>query len=194
KVVEERFREVRRSGLIPIKQAPGDELLSALCVENGDDSILVTAHGQSIRFKENDIREMGRGAGGVRGISLAKGDSVVGADVVRKTHNNPELLVMTESGFGKKTKLSEYKIQKRGGSGIKTVKVTGKTGALMVGKVVSDIEKEIVAISRKSQVIRIGLKDISTLGRSTQGVRIMKLRPGDAIASLVCLSDEACDV
>ena len=92
-----------------------------------------------------------------------------------------------ENGYGKTTALKEYKIQKRGGSGIKTAKITAKTGALMASKVVTDAEEELVAISKKSQVIRTGLKEISSLGRQTQGVRIMKLREGDSIASLVCL-------
>ena len=94
---------------------------------------------------------------------------------------------MGKNGYGKKTKLSEYKTQKRGGSGIKTIKVTGKTGELMASRVVGEAEGEIVAISKAGQVIRTGLDEIPTLGRDTQGVRIMKLKAGDSIASLTCL-------
>ena len=130
---------------------------------------------------------MGRAAGGVRAMRLGKDDIIVGADVIRKDATNPRFLVVMENGYGKTTNLKEYKVQKRGGLGIKTAKITPKTGALMSAKVVSDIEEELVAISKKSQVIRVDIKEIPSLGRQTQGVRIMKLREGDKIASLVCL-------
>ena len=181
------FKDVRRNGIIAIKLEKGDELLAALFAEKGDDIILTTAKGQAIRFKESDAREMGRTAGGVRGMKLSKGDFVVGADVVKKDSEKPELLVMSENGYGKKTALKEYKIQKRGGSGIKTIKTSAKVGQLMVAQVVTPVFEELVAISKKSQVIRIDMKDVPTLGRDTQGVRIMKLREGDTIASLSCL-------
>lgn len=183
----ESFKDVRRSGIIAIRLEKDDELLAALFAEKGDDIILTTAKGQAIRFKESDAREMGRTAGGVRGMKLGKGDFIVGADVVKKDSEKPELLVMSENGYGKKTALKEYKIQKRGGSGIKTIKVTAKVGRLMVAQVVTTAFEELVAISKKSQVIRIDIKSVPTLGRDTQGVRIMKLRDGDTIASLSCL-------
>ena len=187
KVSAESFKDVRRSGLIAIKLASGDQLLSAIFVEKGDELMLVTSEGQSIRFKESDIREMGRSAGGVRGIKLHKGDHVIGADVVKKTFEKAELLVMGENGYGKKTALKEYKVQKRGGGGIKTAKVTHKSGKLIVAKVVTEAEDELVAISKKSQVIRTELKSVPSLGRSTQGVKIMKPRPGDSLASLIVM-------
>lgn len=187
KVSADSFKDVRKTGIISIKLEAGDELISALFTEKGDDIILTTAKGQAIRFKESDAREMGRGAGGVRGIKLGKGDFVVGADVVAKDAEKPELLVMSENGYGKKTAIKEYKVQKRGGSGIKTAKVTAKIGQLMVAKVVTPAFTELVAISKVSQVIRITMTDVPTLGRDTQGVRIMKLREGDTIASLSCL-------
>ena len=187
KVSADSFKDVRRNGIIAIKLESGDELLAALFTEKGDDIILTTAKGQAIRFKVSDAREMGRGAGGVRGMKLRKGDFIVGADVVQKNGEKPELLVMSENGYGKKTAIKEYKIQKRGGSGIKTAKVTSKIGQLMVAKVVTPVYEELVAISKKSQVIRIDMKDVPTLKRDTQGVRIMKLHEGDSIASLSCL-------
>ena len=183
----ESFKDVRRNGIISIKLEAGDELIAALFTEKGDDIILTTAKGQAIRFKESDAREMGRAAGGVRGMKLGKGDFIVGADVIKKDAEKPELLVMSENGYGKKTAVKEYKVQKRGGSGIKTAKVTAKIGQLMVAKVVTPAFAELVAISKNSQVIRITMKDVPTLGRDTQGVRIMKLREGDSIASLSCL-------
>ena len=187
KVSADSFKDVRRNGIIAIRLEKDDELLAALFAEKGDDIILTTAKGQAIRFKESDAREMGRTAGGVRGMKLGKGDFIVGADVVKKDAEKPELLVMSENGYGKKTALKEYKIQKRGGSGIKTIKVTAKVGRLMVAQVVTPAFEELVAISKKSQVIRIDIKSVPTLGRDTQGVRIMKLREGDTIASLSCL-------
>lgn len=181
------FSDVRRSGLIAIKLEDGDELVSALFVEKGDEAIIVTRGGQSIRFKESDVREMGRNAVGVYGIDLDKGDVVVGADAIKKAYAKAELLVVSENGYGKKTPLSEYKTQKRGGSGIKTAQVTPKIGNIIGSKVVTDEFEELVAISKKSQVIRTTLAEIPSLGRQTQGVRVMKLREGDGIASIVTL-------
>jgi len=204
------FHDVRRSGLIAIKLRPSDELVSASFVEKGDEAVLVTSKGQSIRFKESDIREMGRGASGVKAMSLGKGDSIVGTGIIHKKparttdgvqsggdeklartagveSGGPELLVIMQNGYGKKTLLKEYKTQKRGGSGIKTAKITPKTGPLIAAHVVTSPEEEVVAISKKSQVIRTGVNEIASLGRQTQGVRIMKLREGDSIASLTCL-------
>ncbi len=181
------FHDVRRSGLIAITLDSGDELMSASFVSKGDDVVIATKDGQSIRFKESDVREMGRNAAGVRVIKLGKSDEVISADVVSKDAKNPALFVMGSNGYGKKTKLSEYKTQNRGGSGILTMNVTAKTGPLMGAKVVTDDDEEIVAMSKKSQVIRVDIKEIPALGRSTQGVRVMKLREGDSLASLICL-------
>jgi len=188
KVAAAGFADVRRSGLIAIKLEAGDELVSALFVEKNDDAIIVTREGQSIRFKESDVREMGRAAVGVYGVDLDKGDAVVGADAIKASSaDKAQLLVVSENGYGKKTDLSEYKTQKRGGSGIKTAQVTPKIGKIIGSKVITEEYEELVAISKKSQVIRTALAEIPSLGRQTQGVRIMKLRDGDGIASLVCL-------
>jgi len=187
KCAADSFKDVRRNGLIAIRLEDKDELLAALFVNEGDDIILTTVCGQSIRFKESDVRQMGRQAGGVIGMKLDKGDYIVAAEVIPKEAKNAQLLILTENGYGKKTKLTEYKTQHRGGSGIKTVKVTPKTGKLMVARVVEEGDAEILAISKASQVIRTELNSIPTLGRDTQGVRVMKLREGDSIASLNCL-------
>ena len=186
KMSGESFKDVRRSGLIAIRLDKEDQLVSALLVEKGDEVMVATSGGQSIRFKESDIREMGRTAGGVRGIKLEKGDEVISMDVVKKDNKDGAFLTMSANGFGKKTSLKEYKVQKRGGSGVKTAKVTPKTGKLIVAKVLAGGEEELIAMSKKGQVIRTALKDISSLGRQTQGVTIMRLRAGDSIASLVC--------
>lgn len=181
------FHDVRRSGLIAISLHDGDELTSVQFVAPTDEVILATAKGQSIRYKEKDIREMGRGAAGVRAVKLGKDDFVVNADVVKKEMKNPAFFVISSNGYGKKTDLEEYKVQNRGGSGIKTMKVTTKTGNIISAKVLTDEQEEIAAISKKSQVIRVATKEIPTLGRQTQGVRIMKLRDGDSLASITCL-------
>jgi DNA gyrase subunit A len=179
----ESFKDVRRNGLIAIKLEDGDELLATLFVRDEDSVILTTQNGQSIRFSHTDVREMGRTAAGVIGMKLDKGDVIVASDKIPGGTKGAELLIMTGNGYGKKTKLSEYKIQKRGGSGIKTVKVTDKTGKLMIARVVTGENEELLAVSKDSQVIRTELTSIPTLGRDTQGVRIMKLREGDTLAS-----------
>ena len=181
------FLDVRRSGIIAIRLDDGDELVSASFVEKNDSVMVVSTDGQSIRFDEDDVREMGRSAGGVRVMRLDKGVKVVGAGVIKKDAKDAQVFVISANGYGKKTKMSEYKIQGRGGSGIKTVKVTPKTGDLISAQIVTDEFEEAVAISKKSQVIRCDLKEIPSLGRDTQGVRIMKLREGDSLASLICL-------
>jgi DNA gyrase subunit A len=187
KMASESFKDVRRSGIIAIRLDKDDQLISVLFTEKGDDVIVATAEGQSIRFKESDVREMGRTAGGVTGIKLGKSDEVIGVDVIKKTMDKGGFLTMSANGFGKKTGLKEYKVQKRGGSGVKTAKVTTKTGKLIVAKVVGDEEEELIAMSKKGQVIRTALKDIPNLGRQTQGVTVMRLRAGDGIASVACI-------
>ncbi|MBX4195390.1 DNA gyrase subunit A [Candidatus Parcubacteria bacterium] len=181
------FHDVRASGIIAIRLDAGDKLISVTHSEKGDDISIVTREGMSIRFKEGDIREMGRAAGGVRAIKLDKNDEVVAAHVIKPKWQNSCLLVISANGYGKRTDLSEYKVQGRGGSGILTSKVTPKTGKVMASQIVTEEESEVVAISKKSQVVRVDIKEIPVLGRSTQGVRIMKLREGDSLASLICL-------
>lgn len=183
------FHDVRISGIIAIKLAPGDKLIQASFVDKGDNVILTTQKGLSIRFKESDVREMGRAATGVRGIKLSSGDVVIGADVSRKgvKEKDLSLLVVSENGYGKQTSLSEFKLQKRSGSGIKCASVTTKTGKLMASRVLGSEAEELVVISKKGQVIRTNMKEIPSMGRSTQGVRIMKLRAGDSIAAIICL-------
>ncbi len=187
KVSAESFKNLRKSGLIAINLQDGDELLGVHITKPGDDIILVTRDGQSIRFSESDTREMGRGATGVRAMKLGKNDVIVGAAIIASEFTKPLLLVVSEYGYGKKTPLSEYKVQKRGGSGIKTANVTDKIGHLVSAHVLSGETEEIIAISEKSQIIRTALNDISELGRATQGVRIMKLREGDKLASVALL-------
>lgn len=192
KVEAASFTDVRRSGIIAIKLQKGDELLSVVPVAKGDSVILASRGGQAIRFKESDIRAMGRAAGGVRAMKLKGNDEIIGADLVEKEKEaDMTFFTMSAKGLGKKTKIKEYKIQKRGGSGIKTAKVTSKTGVLVVGRVLWEPKKEadapeqeLVAMSKQGQVIRVTAGEVPTSGRQTQGVRVMRLREGDSLASV----------
>jgi DNA gyrase subunit A len=190
RVAAKSFADVRKSGIIAINLKSGDKLVSANLAGEGDTVSLVSAKGQSIRFEVEDVREMGRTAGGVRGMSVKKGDEVVSAEVIPSIHaQDAALLVVMSKGYGKHTEMAEYKIQGRGGSGIKTAEVTSKTGQIIGAKVLTGEFKddEIVVISKKGQVIRTKLGGIPSLSRATQGVRIMKLYEGDSIASMVAL-------
>lgn len=180
----EEFKNVRRSGLIAISLKKGDLLKKVVKTTGENDIILVTKKGQSILFKEQDIREMGRPASGVRGITLKKDDEVVGMSVVdKKTEDKQYLLVVMENGYGKKTDIKEYRKQGRGGSGIKTANVTPKTGSVVYSKVITDKEEDLIVISQQGQIIRTKISSIAKISRSTQGVRIMKLTDGDKVAS-----------
>jgi DNA gyrase subunit A len=190
KVEAKSFADVRRSGIIAINLKGGDKLVSAHLADEKDSVSIVTSKGQSIRFAVVDVRAMGRTAAGVRGMTVKKGDSVVSAEVVPDGSKEAALLVVMSKGYGKKTDLDEYKIQGRGGSGIKTSEVTAKTGEIIGAKVLVNEavkEGEIVVISKKGQVIRTSTGEIPSLSRATQGVRIMKMREGDSIASMVAL-------
>jgi DNA gyrase subunit A len=189
KVRIEDFENVRRSGLIAINLDKGDTLGWVKPTTGTDEIIITTAQGQAIHFKETDVRAMGRNAAGVRGIKLKKDDRVVGTDSVLKNQKGNQLLIISENGFGKRTELKFYKIQKRGGSGIKTSSVTSKTGKLVAAKVVNtdDIEVDMLITSAQGQIIRIPLKSVSVLGRATQGVRIMKPSAGDKVSAMAVL-------
>ncbi len=183
------FADVRRSGIIAINLKKGDTLVSAHLSAEGDTASIVTAKGQSIRFEVEDVREMGRTAGGVRGVSVKKGDKVVSAEVISVAAKDASLLVIMSKGYGKRTKLSEYKVQGRGGSGIKTAAVTPKTGEVIGARVVfgNAEDEELVVVSKKGQVIRTSVNEIPLISRATQGVRVMRLYEGDSIASMVAL-------
>jgi len=191
KTALEEFTNMRGSGLIAMKLKKNDWLRWAKATSGQDEIILVTAKGQSIHFKEKDVRPMGRSASGVRGILLKRDDELVGMEMVRAKWRaqgfKMELLVMTENGFGKKTDIKYFKVQHRGGSGIKAVQVTNKTGKLVMAEILEPDEEDIIVISEKGQVIRTSLSSVSLLGRATQGVRIMKLEAGDKVASVTCV-------
>lgn len=183
------YNNIRTTGLIAIKLDDGDELRWIHLTSGQDEVVISTALGQAIRFNEKDVRPMGRSARGVRGIRLRPGDKVVGADLAI---NDKQLLVLSKNGYGKLTKVANFPAHKRGGVGIKAAIVNAKTGELMTVRLLPADATEVLIISAKGQSIRIGLKDIPALGRTTQGVRIMKLSDGDSVASvgLVTQADE----
>ncbi|OGN02629.1 MAG: DNA gyrase subunit A [Candidatus Yanofskybacteria bacterium RIFCSPHIGHO2_01_FULL_43_42] len=177
---------VRKNGMLAIKLRAGDELGWVIPTSGDDQMMLVTSGGNAIRFKEKDVRPMGRSAAGVIGIRLDKDQKVVGADVVPSgVEKGLHVLAVTKNGYGKRTDLKAYKVQKRGGRGIMTAKITPKTGELVSAHMTSEENKELIAVSRKGVVIRTSVASISVLGRATQGVRIMRVESGDGIASVV---------
>ncbi len=184
------FSSVRRSGLIAIKLKKGDALKWVKASSGKDLIIMVTSKGQAIKFSEKDARSLGRATAGVMGIRLHKDDQVVGMDVISdamaKDANN-KMLVIMENGFGKKTLLKFYKKQNRGGSGVKTAKITSKTGVIVAAFVVYPEIKEMIAISKRGTIIRVSLDSISTVSRVTQGVHIMRVEPGDQVVSATLL-------
>ncbi len=187
KVKLEDFKNVRQSGLIAIKIKDEDELEWVEPTTGQDQIVLVTTKGQAIRFRETNVRPMGRAAAGVRGIRLKGDDTIVGMDVIGKsTTNSPTLknLIITENGYGKVTKLGAYKVQSRGGSGIKTAKITAKNGNIVAASIVDETCEELIIISNQGTVIRIETKAVPKQGRATQGVRIMRLGAGDKVASV----------
>ncbi len=183
------FKDVRRSGLIAIKLKPQDRLEWVKPSSGKDDVILVSHNGQSIRYPEKLVRSMGRNAGGVRGMNLKRGDTVAGMDIIPDgaEAKTEQLLVIMGNGFGKRTPMQEYRRQGRGGSGIKTAKITEKTGKIVEAFIVNAKreQEDVVIISNQGQVIRLPLKQVSVLGRDTQGVRLMRFKEQkDSVASV----------
>lgn len=179
------FTNIRRNGIIAVKLAKGDKLKWVRLSSGKDQMILATEKGQSIRFKESQVRSMGRAAAGIRAVKLRSGDHVAGFDLINEeTSKDARFLIVMGNGFGKQTALKEYKVQNRGGSGIRTANVTPKTGIVITGRVITG-ETELFALSAKGQVIRTDLKSVRMTGRSAQGVRIMNVKGGDKLAAIV---------
>ncbi len=196
KIKAEDFSKIRQTGLSVIKLKKGDKVIAVRILNEGDEIVLVTSLGQSLRFKEKDLRVMARNSYGVRGIKLKKEDQVIGADIVRfqisKDKSQNYLLVLTESGFGKLSRLENYRLQHRAGSGIKTGRVNEKTGKLKSIMVLNwsnlpfYFKGDLLIITNTGQVIRFFLKEIPVLSRSTQGVRVIRFKdPKDKVASAV---------
>lgn len=175
------FANVRKNGIIAISLAKGDSLISANHTSGNDEVFIATKEGKAVRFLEKDIRDMGRGASGVRGIKLSKKDTVIGMEVVRD--KKATLLSVTENGFSKKTEAQEYRIQSRGGKGIINLKVTAKNGPVIGFNLVSD-KDDLMIMTSKGMVVRCAVKDIRATGRATQGVHIIRLGKADKVASV----------
>ena len=174
----EQFVNIRKNGLIAISLKDEDELIRVRLTDGNQDLIIATHGGMAIRFKETDVRTMGRTAMGVKAITLNKDDTVVSMEIVE---DDKHLLVISEKGFGKRTKLSEYKTQNRGGKGLITYSIKDKTGKIVAAKVVSD-QEEVMMITLKGTIIRLAIKDISIMGRNTQGVILMRTKEDKIVA------------
>ncbi|HUD11611.1 MAG TPA: DNA gyrase subunit A [Candidatus Saccharimonadia bacterium] len=180
------YANVRANGLIAIKLDAGDELKWVKLTGGKDEIIISTALAQAIRFKESEVRPMGRATRGVRGIRLRSGDSVVGMDVVKA---GMQMLVVMENGYGKRTKVDQFATHARGGVGIKAGVVTAKTGKTVDVRAILDQRDEVVVVSTQGQVIRMALSNISLIGRATQGVRVMRMADGDKVASVALVGE-----
>ncbi len=184
----EQYQNVRSSGLITINLDEGDELKWIRMTNGNNEVVISTSQGQAIRFHEKDVRPMGRVSRGVRGIRLRSGDNVIGMDIVQEASS---VFVISQYGYGKRTKVAQFTAHARGGVGIRSAIVNSKTGKLIGVKTLSEADgQEVIIVSSQGQTIRLGLKDIPSLGRATQGVRIMRLNNGDEVVSLA-LVDKA---
>jgi len=180
KTVLAAYGNVRKGGINAITLKKGDRLIEAKMTEGNNDIVIGTRNGFAIRFKEKDVRDMGRTATGVRGVRLGKGDKVVGLLVIKRQST---ILVVTEKGYGKRSDVNDYRLTHRGGKGVITVRASDKVGKLiaMMEGVDSD---ELVIISTKGMVIRQSVKALRVMGRATQGVRVIRLKDGDSIADI----------
>ena len=185
KTLLKEYENMRKGGIVTIKLMNNDNLVDAAFTTGNDDIILISKNGQAIRFSEKEMRALARTTSGVKGLKLAENDKLINLITIAPEiiKGNPQTLVISENGFGKRTKLNEYRKQKRGGSGIKTAKTTPKTGVLVKTSLVQN-QETLIAISQKAQIIQANLNSIPILRRATQGVRIMKLEPGDKIAGV----------
>jgi len=180
KTVLSAYSNIRRGGINAINLAAGDRLIEAKLSDGNNDIIIGTKNGMAIRFNEKDVRDMGRTATGVRGVKLGKGDTVIGMIVVR---NASTLMVVTEKGFGKRSEIEDYRLTKRGGKGVITIKTSDKNGKLIAMKEVNDSD-ELVIITTGGMVIRQAVHELRVMGRNTQGVRLIRLNEGDDIADI----------
>ncbi len=184
----EEYANIRKNGLISIKLDTGDTLCWVVPTKGNEDLVLVSRRGQSIRFSETQVRPTHRDTSGVRGINLTKSDEVVAMNLVADP--NDELLVVMQNGLGKKTKISAWKKQGRGGAGIKAAQVTDKTGVIVTAEIVNKDDDTLVLTSNKGQLIKLNLKDVPTLQRQTQGVILMRMRAGELVAAATVVSSK----
>ncbi len=174
------YANIRKGGLIAITIREDDELVGVKLTDGHQEIIMGTAQGMSIRFPEQEVRQMGRSATGVKGISISDNDAVIDMDVVQKDH---DVLIVTSKGYGKRTPMTEYRIQSRGGKGIKTLNVTDKNGPVVGLKVVKE-DEDLMIITASGTIIRMSIAGISTMGRYTQGVKLINIRDDDEVATV----------
>ncbi|MCK4604078.1 MAG: DNA gyrase subunit A, partial [Deltaproteobacteria bacterium] len=183
----EAFSRPRPTGIIAATVREGDEIIAAAITDGQADIFLGTRHGHSIRFPESNVRPMGRTAAGVRGIKLPKRDRVVAMVVISEAQDT--LFTVTENGYGKRTQVSEYRVQSRGGRGVINIKTTEKVGHV-VGVILVNGHEEVMLIGTSGNIIRIGVQDVRTIGRSTQGVRLIRIQKGDHLAAVAKLAEQ----
>ena len=174
------FKNIRTNGIIAINLQENDELLQVELTDGNRDIVLGSSNGKAIHFKETDVRPMGRSATGVKGIALSKKDHLVGMGIITETRN--EILIVTEKGYGKRSTIDEYRLQSRGGMGVKAFNVTAKNGKLVALRSVSD-ENDLIITTDKGVIIRMHIDKISLAGRNTQGVILIKLKGDQSIAN-----------
>ncbi|MDR5696734.1 MAG: DNA gyrase subunit A [Armatimonadota bacterium] len=180
------FVNARRAGIVGITMKGTDELVGVRLTDGRQEIILGTREGQSIRFKESGVREMGRTAAGVIGIRLRQGDEVVGVAVAGE---KPEILTITDLGYGKRTPASEYRLQSRGGYGVRNIRLTSKNGKVVAIRAVDSADEMLLA-SQSGKIVRMLVREIGTVGRAAQGVRVMKLDPGERISAVAVIEGE----
>ncbi|MFD1780603.1 DNA gyrase subunit A [Fredinandcohnia salidurans] len=180
------FANIRKGGLIAVGLHEGDELISVRLTDGSKDIIIGTKDGMLIRFPESDVRSMGRTAAGVKGINLSEGDDVVGMEILE---DNLDVLIVTEHGYGKRTAAGEYRIQSRGGKGLKTVNITEKNGKVIAVKAVTE-ENDLMLITAAGVLIRMSINDISQIGRTTQGVKLIRLDENEHVATVAVVEKE----
>ena len=181
------FSNPRAAGIIALTVNPGDILVNASISEGGSDILLCSKQGMSIRFSEDDVRTMGRVAAGVRGMDLEEGDELVGMCILKKGEEK-DLLSVTNSGYGKRTEAAEYRVQSRGGKGIITMKTTDKNGEVIAVRAVSN-EDDLMIITDNGQIVRTRICEISTMGRNTTGVRLVRLKEGEKVVACQSLAE-----
>jgi DNA gyrase subunit A len=180
------FAEVRRNGKIAMRLDDGDSLIAARVATDDTNVLLVSSEGQAIRFKIDDLRDASRTSGGVRGMKLPKGGYVVGVETL---DDGDQLLIISETGSGKRTRVNEYPVQGRGGQGVKTLNITDRTGKVAACRMVTDSDSlELMLVTLQGIVVRTRIKQISLIGRNTQGVRVMDVNAGDQVASIAAFT------
>jgi DNA gyrase subunit A len=180
------YSRPRAGGIIALNLLSGDELIAARITDGTQNAFLGSRHGKSIRFHESKVRPMGRVSRGVRGMRLAEGDYIVGMEVLT---DGKTLMTVTENGYGKRTSIDEYPIRNRGGMGVITIKTTERNGMVVAILLVTD-EDDLMLMTDRGKIIRMPVKDISVIGRNTQGVRLIGMNPGERVVSAARLAEK----